>query len=130
MVLTAALALACQQVCSARSLVILQAVSLFALQASDQFLNGKNSVFDILSALVFGFSSLNVLGLISRRLDARHRGLNFGELMAIAVVILAVCFLGWEMLSLFHILPIKLHTTIVPRGQHINAHLFPWTFFQ
>jgi len=105
---TAALALASQHVCPPRSLVGLQSLSLFMLQASDQFLNEKDSVYNILSALVFGFSALNVLGLVSRRIDARRRSLDFGELLAIAVVVLAVCFLGWEMLHVLHILPIKL----------------------
>jgi len=105
---TAALALARPDLCPPRILVDLQSLSLFMLQASDQLLNEKDGFYNIISALVFGFSTLNVLGLVSRSIDARRRSLNFGELLAVAVAILAVCFLGWEMLYAFHILPIKL----------------------
>jgi hypothetical protein len=42
-------------------------------------------------------------------MEPARRGLSFGELMAVAVVFIAVFLLGWEMLNLFHIFPIKLH---------------------
>ena len=57
--------------------------------------------------LVFGFATLNILGLVSRRFEQR-RGLNFGEIMAISVVVVAALLLGLELLNVFHILPIKL----------------------
>jgi hypothetical protein len=58
--------------------------------------------------LVFGFATLNILGLVSRRFEHRRRGLNFGEIMAISVVVGSVLLLGMEMLNMFHILPMKL----------------------
>jgi hypothetical protein len=58
--------------------------------------------------LVFGFATLNILGLVSRRFEQRRRGLNFGEIMAISVVVVSVVLLGLEMLNVFHILPIRL----------------------
>ena len=56
----------------------------------------------------FGFATLNILSLASRRLEPNRRGMSFGELMAVLVVLLSVFLLGWEMLNLFHIFPIKL----------------------
>jgi hypothetical protein len=35
--------------------------------------------------------------------------LNFGETIAILVVVVSIVLLGWEMLNLFKIFPIKLH---------------------
>lgn len=61
----------------------------------------------MLWAVLFGFATLNILGLAARRMEPR-RGLSLGEVMAVLTVILAVFLLGWEMLGLFHIFPIKL----------------------
>jgi len=41
-------------------------------------------------------------------MEPSRRGLSFGELMAVMVVLLSVTLLGLEMLNLFHIFPIKL----------------------
>jgi phage-related tail protein len=68
----------------------------------------RQDVYNILWAVVFGFATLNILGLAARRLEPTRRGLSFGELMAVMVVLLSVFLLGWEMLNLFHIFPIKL----------------------
>jgi hypothetical protein len=65
-------------------------------------------VYNILWAVVFGFATLNILSLAARRLEPSRRGLSLGELMAVMVVLLSVFLLGWEMLNLFHVLPIKL----------------------
>jgi len=65
------------------------------------------NIYDILIALVFGFSSLSVLGLAANRAEPR-RGLNFGEVLAVTAVVVSVGLWGWEMLQLFHIFPIKL----------------------
>ena len=65
------------------------------------------NAYDILIALVFGFSSLSVLGLATTRVQPR-RGLTFGEVLAVTAVIVSVGLWGWEMLQLFHIFPIKL----------------------
>ena len=68
----------------------------------------RGDVYNILWAVVFGFATLNILSLAARKLEPKRRGLSFGELLAVIVVILSVFLLGWEMLNLFHILPIKL----------------------
>jgi len=68
----------------------------------------RQDVYNILWAVVFGFATLNILSLAARRLEPSRRGLTFGELMAVMVVLLSVLLLGWEMLNLFHVFPIKL----------------------
>lgn len=73
-----------------------------------QFDSKKGNVYNILWALVFGFATINILSLVGRRLDPDRRNLNFGELLAVLVVAVSVLLLGWEMLFLFKILPIKL----------------------
>ncbi len=68
----------------------------------------KGDVYNILWVLVFGFATLNILGLVARRFEPNRNRLNFGETIAIMVVIVSVVLLGWEMLNLFKIFPIKL----------------------
>lgn len=68
----------------------------------------RESVYNILWAVVFGFATLNILSLAARRFEPNRRGLTFGELMAVMVVCISIFLLGWEMLSLFHIFPIRL----------------------
>jgi hypothetical protein len=70
----------------------------------------RQDVYNILWAVVFGFATLNILSLAARRLEPTRRGLSFGELMAVMVVLLSVFLLGWEMLNLFHVFPIKLRS--------------------
>ncbi len=77
----------------------LLAVSLF---------NKKDDIYNILWILVFGFATLNILGLVTRRFEPERNRLSFGETIAIMVVLVAVVLLGWEMLTLFKIFPIKL----------------------
>ena len=77
---------------------------LIVLQYSDK----KGDVYNILWALVFGFATLNILGLVARHFEPGRTRLNFGEMLAIMVVLVSVFLLGWEMLYLFKILPIKL----------------------
>jgi len=84
---------------------------LFVLQLPDFsqiYEDKKGSVYNVLWVLVFGFATLNILGLVLRRFDPRKSGLNFGEILAITVVFFSIFLLGLEMLNLFHILPIKL----------------------
>jgi hypothetical protein len=69
----------------------------------------REDVYNILWAVVFGFATLNILSLASRRMEPAKRGLSFGELMAVMVVVVSVCLLGWELLSMFHLFPIRLH---------------------
>jgi hypothetical protein len=68
----------------------------------------KGDVYNILWALVFGFATLNILGLVARRFDPDRSRLSFGETIAIMVVIVSIVLLGWEMLNLFKVFPIKL----------------------
>lgn len=70
--------------------------------------NTNENLFNILWIVVFGFATLNILGMAARQYNPNRRGLNFGEIMAVLIVALAVVLLGWEMLNLFHIFPIKL----------------------
>jgi len=70
----------------------------------------KGDVYNILWALVFGFATINILSLVSRRIDPnRQNRMSFGEMMAVGTVAVAVILLGWEMLYLFKILPLRLH---------------------
>src|SRR5690242_18116829 len=91
---------------------IVDAATLFRVQAGLllilQYGEKKSSVYNILWALVFGFATLNILGLVARRFDPDRNRLNFGEILAITVVIASILLLAWEMLYLFKILPIKL----------------------
>ena len=70
--------------------------------------SGREEIYNILWALVFGFATLNILSLGARRFEQDKVGLNFGEILAILVVVVSIILLGWEMLFLFHILPIRL----------------------
>ena len=78
--------------------------SLFLLQYPDK----KSDVYNILWVLVFGFATLNILTLGARRFDPNRNRLNFGEILAVLVVVVSVFLLGWEMLYLFKVFPIKL----------------------
>jgi phosphatidylserine synthase len=68
----------------------------------------RQDIYNILWAVVFGFATLNILSLATRRMEPGRRRMTFGELMAVMVVVVSVFLLGWEMLSLLHIFPIKL----------------------
>lgn len=69
----------------------------------------RGDVYNILWAVVFGFATLNILSLAARRFEPNRRGLTFGELMAVLIVLLSIFLLGWELLNVFHVFPIKLH---------------------
>ena len=86
-------------------------LSLLLLQIPDfgeLYSEKKGSVFNVLWALVFGFATLNILSLGARRFEREKGGLNFGEILAILVVVVSIFLLAWEMLYVFHILPFKL----------------------
>jgi hypothetical protein len=68
----------------------------------------KGDVYNILWALVFGFATLNILSLVAKRFDPDRNRMSFGEIMAVLTVVVAVILLGWEMLYMFKILPIRL----------------------
>ena len=67
----------------------------------------REEMYNILWALVFGFATINILSLGARRFE-QDKGLNFGEILAILVVLVSMMLLAWEMLYLFGILPIRL----------------------
>ena|ERR1700693_345216 len=106
--LTTALARVTSRTWLGSSLVSLQSLLLFSFQFSDQFSSKKDNVYNILWVLVFGFATLNILGLVARRFEPRRSNLNFGEMLAITVTVVSVVLLGLEMLSIFHIFPIKI----------------------
>ena len=72
------------------------------------FRTTREEIYNILWALVFGFATLNILSLGARRFEQEKGGLNFGEILAILVVVVSIILLGWELLYLFHVLPIRL----------------------
>lgn len=97
---------------SRQTLLALQSSLLLIWQEfslSDLYAEKKGSVFNALWALVFAFATLNILGLTFRKLDPRRTGMNFGEILAILVVLLSFVLFGLEMLGLFHIFPVKLN---------------------
>ena len=69
----------------------------------------KGDLYNILWTLVFGFATLNILSLVVKRFEPSSNRMSFGEILAVGTVIVAVFLLGWEMLYLFKILPIRLH---------------------
>lgn len=81
---------------------------LFGLAVSMFYRGSRQDVYNILWSVVFGFATLNILSLAARRVEPGRRGLTFGELMAVGVVLISVLLLGWELLNLFHIFPIRL----------------------
>jgi cytochrome bd-type quinol oxidase subunit 2 len=68
----------------------------------------RGDVYNVLWAVVFGFATLNILSLAARHFEPNRRGLTFGELMAVLVVLISIFLLGWELLNLIHIFPIQL----------------------
>ena len=71
------------------------------------FRAARQNTYNMLWAVLFGFATLNILGLAARRMEPRS-GLSFGEVMAVLTVLLAMFLLSWEMLNAFHIFPLKL----------------------
>jgi len=80
-------------------------LSTFALQAAA----GLIGMSEILWAAVFGFASLNILGLLARRFEPGRNRMTVGEMLAITVAIISIVMLGWELLFFFHLLPIRLN---------------------
>jgi hypothetical protein len=85
------------------SFTALTALAIF--ESSDK----KGDLYNILWTLVFGFATLNILSLVVKRFEPSSNRMSFGEILAVGTVIVAVFLLGWEMLYLFKILPIRLH---------------------
>ena len=90
------------------SLTRASAALLFGLAVALFSREPRQDIYNILWAVVFGFATLNILSLATRRMEPGRRRMTFGELMAVMVVVVSVFLLGWEMLSLLHIFPIKL----------------------
>jgi hypothetical protein len=95
-----ALAESCGRTAHALAVGILPA--LFLLRST------REEVYNVLWALVFAFATLNILSLGARHFESDRRGLTFGEILAIMVVVVSVVMLGWEMLYLFKIFPLHL----------------------
>jgi hypothetical protein len=85
-------------------LFFLLPVLLFVFQNSGR----QEDIYDILWAVVFGFATLNIVGLALRRYETSGNRLNLGEILAIMIVGLSIVLLGWEMLYVLKILPFKL----------------------
>jgi hypothetical protein len=68
----------------------------------------KGDAYNLLWAVVFGFATLNILSLVAKRFEPNPNRMSFGEVLAVMTVVVAVILLGWEMLYLFKILPIRL----------------------
>jgi hypothetical protein len=92
---------------SAASGHTLRALAVGVLPAMLVLRSTRDGIYNILWALVFGFATLNILSLGARRFE-QTRGLNFGEILAVLVVLVSIVLLAWEMLYLFHVLPIHL----------------------
>lgn len=86
----------------------LHALALAALPAMFMLRSTREEVYNVLWALVFAFATLNILSLGARHFESDRRGLTFGEILAIMVVLVSVVMLGWEMLYLFKIFPLRL----------------------
>jgi hypothetical protein len=70
----------------------------------------SQEIYNVLWILVFGFATLNILSLVTKRYEPHKNRMSVGEVIAIMTVVVAVFLLGWEMLYLFNILPLKLPT--------------------
>jgi hypothetical protein len=91
-----------------RTLWKVQSALVAGLVVFERLSSRRNDVYNILWAVVFAFATLNILSLAARRFEPNRRGLTFGELMAVLIVLLSIFLLGWELLSVLHIFPIKL----------------------
>jgi tellurite resistance protein TehA-like permease len=106
LVLNTALSCMTLSLASIRGIAPLPLFLMFIFEHSDK----REGLYNILWALVFGFATLNILGLLARRFESGRNRLSFGEITAILVVGVAVLLLVWEMLYLFKVFPIKLNT--------------------
>lgn len=77
-----------------------------ALLLQVEVANGR--IYNVLWVAVFGFATLNILGLVARRFEPGRSRMTFGEMLAITAAVIAGLMLTWELLFLFHVLPIRL----------------------
>ena len=82
--------------------------TLMGIAVAMLYRGSRQDVYNILWAVVFGFATLNILALAARRMEPSKRGMSFGEILAVMVVLISIFLLGWEMLSLIHFFPIRL----------------------
>jgi len=87
---------------------MLRTLAIGSLPALFIFRTTRDDIYNILWALVFGFATINILSLGARRFEQEKGGLSFGEILAILVVLVSIVLLAWELLYLFHILPIRI----------------------
>ncbi len=73
-----------------------------------QFAVSSGRAYDILWGAVFGFATLNILGLVAKRFEPGRTRMTFGEILAILVAGISLVMIGWELLFFFHVLPIRL----------------------
>jgi FtsH-binding integral membrane protein len=92
-----------------RGNVLWQQAAVIMALAGLQSRGKQSELYNILWMLVFGFATLNILALVTKHLEPEKNRMGFGEVLAILVVLLSLALLGWEMLNLFHVLPLKLH---------------------
>lgn len=95
-------------VVSAYTMARAHSAAVFGLAVAVFYRGTREDIYNILWAVVFGFATLNILSLAARRFEPTRRGLTFGELMAVMVVLVSIFLLSWEMLNLFHVFPIRL----------------------
>lgn len=88
--------------------LVVRPLIVFTAMLAIQYPGRRGDVYNILWILVFGFATLNILGLVARRFEPDRTRLNFGELLAVLVVVLSVGLLVWEFLGILHIFPIQL----------------------
>jgi len=88
----------------------LRNAGVFLILLGWQLTTKRGELYNILWMLVFGFATINILALVTRSLDpsGRKRRMAVGEILAILVVLTCLGLLAAELLSLFHIFPIKL----------------------
>lgn len=67
-----------------------------------------SKLYNLLWGAVFGFATLNILGLVARQFEPGRSRMTLGEMLAITVAVISVLMLIWELLFLFHVLPIHL----------------------
>ncbi len=79
-----------------------------SIAAAAFYRGSRQDVYNILWVVVFGFATLNILGLAARRMEPSKRGMSFGEILAVMVVFIAIFLLGWELLNMLHIFPIRM----------------------
>jgi hypothetical protein len=98
------------------AVALFRPVLMLGLISLIQYPGRKGDVFNVLWVLVFGFATLNILGLVARRFEPNRTRMSFGEMLAVLVVIVSFFLLAWEMLNLLHIFPIKLRPRDVGFG--------------